>query len=283
MLSAFSQASMIHVNDPEFDDHRFRENLNMHTSTSPQYGMIASLDIARKQMSMEGFALLSRSIDIASRLRTGIAATGVFKVLELEDILPVELVDDGISLDPLKLSIDVSASAFSARELQLKLFDDYGIQLEKVTHNTLSVLVTLGATESKLLRLLNAMRGLAELSDSHTLNNLPLREMASLPALSQLTVLPRDAFFGDTQDLPLAGHTHSLNADIIGAISAAQVVPYPPGIPVLVPGQVITTAIANFLMDLHHSDNGTEIHGLVQQGNVACLRVVKGTSKMPCR
>src|SRR3954464_3971638 len=58
VLSAFSQASMIHINDPGFREHLFRENFNMHTSTSPQYGLIASVDIARKQAVMEGFKLL---------------------------------------------------------------------------------------------------------------------------------------------------------------------------------------------------------------------------------
>ncbi|HEY7776346.1 MAG TPA: ornithine decarboxylase, partial [Kineobactrum sp.] len=85
MLSAFSQASMIHVADPDFDEHRFRENLNMHTSTSPQYAMIASLDVARKQMSMEGFARLQACFDIAAQLREGINRTGVFRVLTLEE------------------------------------------------------------------------------------------------------------------------------------------------------------------------------------------------------
>src|SRR5712691_8283730 len=61
VLSAFSQASMIHVNDPGFNEHLFRENFNMHTSTSPQYSMIASLDVARKQAMMEGYKLLSRT------------------------------------------------------------------------------------------------------------------------------------------------------------------------------------------------------------------------------
>src|SRR5262245_49672504 len=55
VLSAFSQASMIHVNDPGFREHLFRENFNMHASTSPQYGLIASLDVGRKQAVMEGF------------------------------------------------------------------------------------------------------------------------------------------------------------------------------------------------------------------------------------
>ena len=53
VLSALSQASMIHVNDPAFDAHLFRENFNMHASTSPQYSIIASLDVARKKAMME--------------------------------------------------------------------------------------------------------------------------------------------------------------------------------------------------------------------------------------
>src|SRR5262252_5147180 len=88
VLSAFSQASMIHVNDPGFNEHLFRENFNMHTSTSPQYSMIASLDVARKQAVMEGYTLLTRTLALARELRAQINSSGVFKVLELEDLLP---------------------------------------------------------------------------------------------------------------------------------------------------------------------------------------------------
>src|SRR5215510_14029315 len=83
VMSAFSQASMIHVNDAEFNEHLFRENFNMHTSTSPQYAMIASLDVARKQMVMEGYKLLARTLALAQELRQQINSTGVFRVLEL--------------------------------------------------------------------------------------------------------------------------------------------------------------------------------------------------------
>lgn len=272
MLSAFSQASMIHVADPDFDEHRFQEDLNMHTSTSPQYAMIASLDVARKQMSIEGFAQLSRCLEIATRLRAGINQTGVFRVLELEDMLPAELAEDGVRLDPTKLSIDVSGSGLTARELQLALFEDYGVQVEKVTHNTLSVLVTLGATESKVLRLLNAIKKLAVNSASRAI--LQRRSVSPLPALSEFKALPRDAYFGQTREISLVSDQHGLNQEVLGAISADLVVPYPPGIPVLIPGQVINEDIANFLLGLHHSNNGTEIHGLVQRGDEACFRVV---------
>lgn len=71
VLSAFSQASMIHVNDPEFHRYEdiFKEHFHMHTSTSPQYSMIASLDVARKQMELEGFTLIDRALTISRQLR----------------------------------------------------------------------------------------------------------------------------------------------------------------------------------------------------------------------
>jgi arginine decarboxylase len=277
MLSAFSQASMIHVNDPDFDEHRFRENLNMHTSTSPQYSMIASLDVARKQMSMEGYAQLSRCIDIADRLRAGIAQTEVFRVLELDDMLPDELADDGIKLDPTKLSIDVSASGMSARQLQLELFAHYGIQVEKVTHSTLSVLVTLGATESKVMRLLNALSKLAPVAraaagEGHR------RKVSPLPSLSEFRRIPRDAYFGKARDIPLTGEDHGLNHALVGTVSADLVVPYPPGIPVLIPGQVVTTEIARFLLSLHRGSSGIEIHGMVMRDGEPCLRISQDDS-----
>ncbi len=272
MLSAFSQASMIHVADPDFDEHRFRESLNMHASTSPQYAMIASLDVARKQASLEGFSLVARCLDLAARLREGINRTGIFRVLDLADMLPLELADDGIRLDPCKLTVDTSGSGLSARRVQLILFEDFGIQLEKVTHNTLTVLVTPGATESKLLRLLNAFQKLASRRGGEGAHEED--DPVQLPPLSLFRELPRTAYFGPSRAMELASASGGINESLVGAVSADQVVPYPPGIPVLNPGQVITAEIARFLLAQYRSNNGIELHGLLLQRERPCLRVV---------
>jgi arginine/lysine/ornithine decarboxylase len=97
-------------------------------------------------MSMEGFTRLERCIAYARELRRGIAETDRFRVVELEDMLPEPLRGDGVRLDPTKLTIDVSRAGCSARELQKALYEKHSIQVEKITHNTLSVLVTLGTT-----------------------------------------------------------------------------------------------------------------------------------------
>ena len=62
--------------------------------------------------------------------------------------------------------------------------------------------------------------------------------MSPLPALSDFHALPRDAYFGATEEVPLVGDQHGLHRELLGRISADLVVPYPPGIPVLIPGQV---------------------------------------------
>ncbi|MFT7286035.1 MAG: arginine/lysine/ornithine decarboxylase [Halieaceae bacterium] len=275
MLSAFSQASMIHVGDPDFDEGRFREHLNMHTSTSPQYGMIASLDVARKQMSMEGFSRLSRCIEYASQLRAGIDKSGVFRVLTLADMLPSELAGDRVRLDPTKLTIDVSQARHSAGELQRMLYERYSIQVEKITHNTLSVLVTLGTTQSKVLRLLNALQTLARES-AGTRDN--AARPPSLPAMGEICMRPREAYFGDSTLLPLNDDNHGANPALLGRISADQIVPYPPGIPALVPGQRISADVLRFLLYLYHGDRGIELHGLIRHEGRVMLRVVSDKS-----
>jgi arginine/lysine/ornithine decarboxylase len=271
-LSALSQASMIHVADPDFDEARFREDLNMHTSTSPQYGLIASLDVARKQMSLEGFQRLARCIEHARALREGIGRTTSFRVLDLEEMLPVDLQGDGIRLDPTKLTIAVTAGRGPARVIQKVLYERFSIQVEKVTHNTLSILVTLGTTQGKVLRMIKALQALdEELERDQATSRPPL-----LPPLGVLRQKPREAYFGATELLPLRDSRHARNAELLGRISAEQVVPYPPGIPVLVPGQVIGEETLAYLLDLLHDDTGTELHGLVRRASGIYLRVTRG-------
>ena len=161
VLSALSQASMIHVNDPDFDAHLFRENFNMHASTSPQYGIIASLDVGRQQAVMEGYKLLARTLELAAELREAIAATGVFRALTLAELLPAEVQGDGIALDPTKITVDISRSGFTVDEFQQVLFERFNIQVEKSTFNTVTLLLTIGTTRSKLSRLHDALLRLA--------------------------------------------------------------------------------------------------------------------------
>jgi arginine decarboxylase len=270
VLSAFSQASMIHVNDPDFNEHIFRENFNMHTSTSPQYSMIASLDVARKQAVMEGYKLLARTLALAQELRQQINSTGVFRVLELEDLLPDEVKHDRVQLDPTKVTVDISECGYTVEELQHELFERYNIQVEKSTFNTLSLLLTIGTTRSKVSRLYDALMRIArERRAPRRLYRTP-----DIPGFTQLKYLPRDAFYCAGQIVAVFDEHDKVNTGLNGRVAADQITPYPPGIPVLVPGQVITQDIIQYLVGLMRSHKRVELHGIVYDGYLPCVRVL---------
>src|SRR3954466_13964766 len=271
VLSAFSQASMIHVNDPTFREHLFRENFNMHTSTSPQYGLIASRDIARKQAVMEGYKLLTRTLELAKEVRDMVNTTKVFRVLELEDLLPAEGREDGIRLDPTKVTIDISGCGYTVEDLQKELFERYNIQVEKSTFNTLTLLLTIGTTRSKVSRLYDALMRISR-------RGRPPRRLVQtpeIPGFTNLGFLPRDAYYCGGELVPVFDERERFNRSLAGRICADQIVPYPPGIPVLVPGQTITRQIAHYVGDLLHSHKRMEMHGIVYEGYLPCIRVLK--------
>src|SRR6267142_2472537 len=271
VLSAFSQASMIHVNDPGFREHLFRENFNMHTSTSPQYGLIASLDIARKQAVMEGYKLLSRTLALSQELRAQINSTGVFRVLELDQLLPEEVRRDNILLDPTKVTVDISSCGYTVEDLQRELFDRYNIQVEKSTFNTLTLLLTIGTTRSKVSRLYDALMRIARQGRTPR----RLVQTPEIPGFTRLRYLPRDAYYCGGELVPVFDERERVNKKLAGCVCADQIVPYPPGIPVLVPGQVITSKIAEYLGHLLRSTRRMEMHGVVHEGYLPCIRVLK--------
>jgi arginine decarboxylase len=275
-LSAFSQAAFIHVNDAGFKEHLFRENFNMHTSTSPMYSMIASLDVGRKQAVMEGYKLLERTLMLAGELREQINATGVFRVLDLDGLLPDEVKNDGIRLDPTKITIDISACGMTVDELQQELFTRFNITVEKSTFNTLTLLLTIGTTRSKCSRLYDALMRIArEKRAPRRLYRTP-----DIPGFTELVYLPRDAYYCGGELVPLLDDNDQPNAQLVGRICADQIVPYPPGIPVLVPGQRITDNIVEYLIRYLRVQSKVELHGVVYQGYFPSIRVLSGAEQL---
>jgi arginine decarboxylase len=274
-LSAFSQAAMIHVNDPALREHIFRENFNMHTSTSPMYSLIASLDVGRKQAVMEGYKLLERTLMLASELRQQINSTGVFRVLELEDLLTEEVRNDNIRLDPTKVTVDISSCGMTVDELQQELFTRFNITVEKSTVNTLTLLLTIGTTRSKCSRLYDALMRIAR--EKRTPRR--LYRTPDLPPFTELVYLPRDAYYASGELVPLLDDNDQPNQELVGRICADQIVPYPPGIPVLVPGQLITDNIVEFLIRYLRVQSKVELHGVVYQGYFPSIRVLTAAER----
>jgi arginine decarboxylase len=233
--------------------------------------MLASLDVGRMQAELEGFKMLACVLEYAQELREDINGTGVFRVLELSDLLPEEVLEDGILLDPTKITVDISQSGYTVEELQEALFERYSIQVEKSTFNTITLLLTIGTTRSKCSRLYDALARIAREKRP------PKRAISSpeIPKFTSLQFLPRDAFYVEGELVPLLDENDQVNTNLQHRVCADQIVPYPPGIPVLVPGQVITLEIAHYLSRMLRLQKRIELHGVVFDGYVPCLRVVK--------
>ena len=97
--------------------------------------------------------------------------------------------------------------------------------------------------------------------------------------MSPLRCLPRDAFYSTGELMPLLDEHDKLNRRVLARVSCDQIVPYPPGIPVLVPGQTVNEEIADYLVGLLRSTRRVELHGVAYDGYVPCLRVLSGVAE----
>ncbi len=243
VVSAFSQASYIHIQDPDFDLDFFKEIYAIHTSTSPKYQIMASLDVCGKQLEMEGYKVLNGLLQSVEELRAKAKRFQRIRILETTHFADAfdHFESDNIGHDPLKILIDVSQLQYSNHEIHRYLMDEVGLEIEKFTHSTLLVLLTLGGMKAKIVRLFNALNKLDEGTVALQRSKRKLRLPETVPPID-LKTLPANAFFGQRESISLS---HS-----VGRIAAALVTPYPPGIPVLVPGQLIEADHVTYLNSL---------------------------------
>jgi len=243
VVSAFSQASYIHVNDPDFDADFFHEIYSMYVSTSPKYQIIASLDVCHKQLEMEGYGLLKDLLEQVQELKEQMKNFRYIKILDMEDFQEAfpHFREDNVGHDPLKILIDVSRLEYSTNEIHRYLLDEIGLEIEKFTHSTMLVLLTLGGTRSKVIRLYNALKKLDQKKATIPITRNRKKKLEGLPKIT-LNCTPAKAFFGERE---------SVNYEkAVGRTSAGLVTPYPPGIPLLVPGQAVEKGTIAYLRSL---------------------------------
>ncbi|NNM81175.1 MAG: ornithine decarboxylase [Burkholderiales bacterium] len=297
-LSAFRQASMIHVSDDLFDRASFVEAYRIYTSTSPNYQIVSSMDIARRQASLEGFYRVREAILLSLQLRRRIreeeSLKPCFELLTDLEMVPERFrtpVGEGEGLaglcsewgysdfvvDPTRITLDVSGCGIDGNNFRQLLMSRYDIQVNKTSRNTVLFLVNIGATRATVDYLFQVLMELAarfRMERRH--HELPIfRE--SLPPLPRKRIFhPAFLPFEGGEDPPCdirSAHylgaeeytteylppPEALEAGRAGElqVSASFVTPYPPGFPVLVPGQFITPEILEYF---HHA-RIPEIHG----------------------
>ncbi|HEH9407877.1 TPA: lysine decarboxylase CadA [Aeromonas salmonicida] len=334
LLAAFSQASMIHIKG-DVEEETFNEAFMMHTSTSPQYGIVASTEISAAMMrGNSGKRLIKDSIDRAVSFRKEIkrlrdqSEGWFFDVWQPDNIDTVEcwklgpkddwhgfngIDDDHMYLDPIKVTLLTPGMNRQGELLERglpaslvsKFLDERGIVVEKTGPYNLLFLFSIGIDQSNAMQLLRALtefkRGydlnltiksilpslyredpsfyegmrIQELAQSiHDLTckyRLPELMFKAFDVLPEMKMTPHLAWqqelAGNLEEVPLR--------DMVNRISANMILPYPPGVPLVLPGEMVTAdslPVLEFLEMLceigaHYPGFETDIHGLYRQAD----------------
>jgi len=314
-LTSLRQGSMIHVHDQDFAQkvrESFHEAYMAHTSTSPNYQILASLDIGRRQVALEGFDLVQKQLEYAMRLRDAIdhhpLLSKYMHCLSTAELIPDEFRASGIDqplrsgldkmssaweldefvLDPSRVSLYIGASGIDGATFKREqLMDKFGIQINKTSRNTVLFMTNIGTTRSSVAYLIEVLVNIARDLDERITEMSPGEQAAHARAVLRQTnasaPLPdfsgfhpafldssdpstpegdvRRAFFLSYDDscceYVSADEVEERMASGTQVVSTTFVTPYPPGFPVLVPGQVFSREIVSFMRSL----DTPEIHG----------------------
>ncbi len=242
MLSAFSQCAMLHQIGERVRVDRLQSVVKMFLSTSPNLPMVASLDVARKQMATQGEALLSRTIALARDARERINRIDGLYCFgdELKGRPGV------FDLDPTKVAVTVRGLGYTGYEASELLRRRYNIQVELADLFNIVALFTIGTTPQAAERFIAALEELARderpldmFAPSGILEQRLNRGSYRLPKIPPMRMLPREAFLAPTEFVSFRKSK--------GRICAETIAPYPPGVPVVAPGEEITDEALRYL------------------------------------
>ncbi len=249
IVGGMTQASMLHVKGDAVDAGRVAGILQMLQSTSPSYILMASLDLARMQMATEGRKLLGRAIELAEEARARINRIPGLRCLDGRQVK--EWGD--LSLDVTKLTISVKELGLTGYAASAILNAEFDIQVEMADLFNLLVIVSIGDRRDDLDRLVRALEALARRSHGPR----PPQPGCGVPPIheTRLACSPREAYFGEYVSVPLAEAAGRITCDIVTI--------YPPGVPILVPGEEISAAAVDYLQFLGR--HGARIDGVVER------------------
>jgi len=258
IVGGMTQSSMLHVKGSRVDLPRLQGVLQLMQSTSPSYVLMASLDLARMQMATEGRKLLDKAIHLAEEGRA--------RIREIEGIAcfgRAEIqANAGLDLDVTKLTIStrgLGITGFSASSL---LNNESDVQVEMADLFNLLVIVSIGDRKDDLGRL---VAGLEKIAQGQTRGAGRAMEVIFPPPEGPLRLLPREAYFSPYRYADLQEARGQISSDIVTI--------YPPGIPLLIPGEEISAEIAEYLMAM--GSKGARIDGL-REGPAPKIRVLSG-------
>ena len=246
VTGALGQSSVLHLHSALVDGNAVDAALKLVQSTSPSYLLMTSLDLARRELALHGREQLNHLQKTASIVRQqirdipGLACPGT------------ELIGQyGIfALDESRLTVDVSQLSVTGQTFSDQLFSRFGVDLELAEDKVALAILTAANTQTDIQRLLDALRAVA--ADSSTApSSKKMATFSTIPALPPAVFPPRQAWFSPKRAVAWE--------QAIDGISAEAIIPYPPGIPLVCPGERITQEIWQHIT--HLRQQGCHFHG----------------------
>ena len=316
-MSCLRQGSMVLVKDPDYHtvEEQFHEAVFTHASTSPNLQIIASLDVARRQMELEGYELVNRAIQLALDVRREVnfhpLISKYFRVLGADEMVPAEFRNSGFvdylapgtnwakavdafredefALDVTRLTLVCGSAGFDGTQFKNMLAADYDIQLNKTSRNSVLLQTNINNTRSDIAQLIKVLVEISQAIEKKLADGgSPAQVAFAARVKSLMTDVPnlpnftsffnrfredpssitregdmRSAFFAAYRENQCE-HLKLFSPEIDkrlkdgpDLVSANFVIPYPPGFPIMVPGQVIDAETIGFMRKL----DVKEIHG----------------------
>ena len=235
MGAAVEQSSVFHLQGDRVDPAVLKAREDLLGTTSASSLVYATLDGWRRQMVEDGEKLLSEALVLAHSARREIDELPGLRVMGEKEFVGPELAD---SFDPLKVVVDLSGLGISGYQAADWLRARKRVTVGLSDHRRVVAIITVGDDEHTASVLVDALReltGAAERMKRPPAVDLPRPDELEL----RTVMLPRDAFFGETEQV---------DADkAVGRVAAEMISPYPPGSPGLVPGEVITREVLDYL------------------------------------
>jgi arginine decarboxylase len=341
-MSALRQGSMLLVKDIEFHavESQFHEAVFTHASTSPNQQLIASLDVARRQMELEGYGLVHNAIEVALAIRQSVAEhpliSKYFHILGADKMVPAQYRESGFTdyldpksnwaaarcsiqedefcLDPTRMTLVCGTAGFDGTQFKGMLANKYNIQLNKTSRNSVLLQSNINNTRSDVAHLIRVLMEIGSEIDQRLAQGGPnvrqtfdarvkslMIDVPDLPNFSHFHEAFRKDAGGRTNEGDIRGGFYAAydaaNCEYIRLadpeidrrlkegpelVSANFVIPYPPGFPIMVPGQVITQETIDFMRKL----DVKEIHGYEAAEGLKLVRadaLAKGTEATPKR
>ena len=249
-LPALTQTALIHMNGKIVDRERIRSYLHMLQSSSPSYVLMASIDQCMKMLETEGKELFAIYVQRIEKLRAALKQLKKLEILETENF------------DRSKFVISVRKTGMTSSELAEILLQKYHLQMEMTAGTYVLAMTTVGDTEEGLERLRTALFEIDEVCREYGKAIDKIEN--ELPRLSLVYTNE------ETEKKKRGNEELLLWKDAVGKISTEYAYVYPPGIPLIVPGEKITQEAADMLY--LYRELGFSVEGIKVENYIGVLK-----------